>query len=77
MDSEPKSKTGLEEYSSKTGFKERTLDPSVFDMDFFRWSKPHSPKLFERYHEPGKWLETQRRTGMWLYNRTMLTAPTT
>jgi hypothetical protein len=32
MDSEPKSKTGLEEYSSKTGFKERTLDPSVFDM---------------------------------------------
>lgn len=77
QDPAQKGKTGMEEYSDSTGFKERTLDPSIFKLDFFRWSKPRDPNLFERTHEPAQWLLTQMKTGMWLYNRAMLTGPST
>jgi len=60
-----------------SGFKEREIDPSIFEMDFFKWAKPRSSDLFGRTHEAAQWIQKQQEKGLWLYNRAMLTPPKT
>jgi hypothetical protein len=33
--------------------------------------------MFERVRAPAEWIAEQQRQGMWLYNRVMLTGPST
>lgn len=60
-----------------SGFKEREICPSIFEMDFFKWAKPKSADLFGRTHEATSWIQKQQEKGLWLYNRAMLTPPKT
>ena len=48
---EGEQKDQLSDYSVTTGFKEREPPLNIFDIDFFRWAKPHSADLFGRVHE--------------------------
>lgn len=75
--SEEKPKTGLEDFNPLTGFKERELDSNIYKLDFFKFAKPKGPRLFERTHVAAEWIKAQQKAGMWLYNRAMLTGPST
>ena len=41
------------------------------------WGKPKGPALFDRLDEPVKYFNDQHKQHMWLYNRRILTGPST
>lgn len=63
----------------ETGLKERSVDiASILKAaNIPAWSRPKGPNLFGRIKDPVEYVEEQHRQEMWLYNRRMLTGPST
>lgn len=66
----------LEPVNPKTGFPERKYSSSIYDIDY-SWFKPKSADIFGRVKPAAEWIREQQKHGMWLYNRVMLTGPST
>lgn len=64
---------------NEDGLVERSVDISGF-LELKNvpvWSKPKGTQLFERVHTGMKYVQKQRESEVWLYNRKMLTGPST
>ncbi len=63
----------------ETGFKERSVDIAgiLRAVHIPAWSRPKGPDLFDRIKDPVEYVLDQQRQEMWLYNRRILTGPST
>lgn len=63
----------------ETGLKERTVDiASILKaVNIPTWGRPKGPDLFDRIKEPIEYILDQQKQENWLYNRRMLTGPST
>ena len=68
--------TEIDPVNPRTGFPERKYSSSIYDLDY-SWFKPKSPDIFGRVKPAAEWIRDQQKQGMWLYNRVMLTGPST